>query len=124
MASSGDKDFDDLVRRIEREFIAELKKGEKPNPKQVKEFWARVERARIRLVEKKSREATNQLVEETFKFRGLPMKDLGNHQYFVKPTSHQVLEFSILEEINRKLTDGKKIRAIKAHQNGMIIIIA
>lgn len=118
-----DREFDAAVRRIDQEMTRRLK-GERPSNTQIAAYWGKVQSARREIVERRTREAIDRLVEETFKLKGLPMKSLGNHQYFVKPTSHRVLEFPTLEEINRKLAGEKKIRAIKPHQGGLIIIIA
>ena len=118
-----DTEFNAAVQQIDEEMTRRLN-GKRPTRVQIAEYWGRVQRARREIVERRTREAIDRVVEGTFKLKGLPMKALGNHQYFVKPTSHRVLEFSTLEEINRKLTNGKKIRAIKAHQGGMIIIIS
>ncbi len=115
-----DKDFDAIVRRFDEEFTRRLG-GKKPTPQQIREFWDRVDRAKKRMVEQQVAEDTNRLVMDAFKYRGIPIKDMGKHQYWVMPSSTQVIQFEWLEELNRQLPEGKKVRAIKPHQKGIAI---
>ncbi len=117
-----DKDFDAVVRRLDSEFTRRLG-GKDPTPQQIREFWDRVARAKKQLVEKQVAEDTNRLVMDAFKYRGIPIKDMGNHQYWVMPSSTQVIQFEWLEELNQKLPEGKKVRAIKPHQKGIAILV-
>ena len=115
-----DKDFDAIARRFDEEFTRRLG-GKKPTPQQIREFWDRVDRAKKRMVEQQVAEDTNRLVMDAFKYRGIPIKDMGKHQYWVMPSSTQVIQFEWLEELNRQLPEGKKVRAIKPHQKGIAI---
>ncbi len=115
-----DRDFDAVVRRFDEEFTRRLG-GKKPTPQQIREFWDRVDRAKKRMVEQQVAEDTNRLVMDAFKYRGIPIKDMGKHQYWVMPSSTQVIQFEWLEELNRQLPEGKKVRAIKPHQKGIAI---
>ena len=117
-----DKDFDAVVRRIEAEFTRNLG-GEKPTPEQIREFWSRVARAKKILVEKQTKEQVDRVVMDAFKHRGIPIKDLGNHQFWLMPTSTQAIQFEWLEELNRLLPEGKKVRAIKPHHKGIALLV-
>lgn len=117
------REFDAIVRKLDAEFTRNLK-GEKPTPEQIREYWDRVSRARHRLVEKQTNEAVDKVVMEIFKSRGIPIKELGNHQFWLMPTSHQQINFAWLEDLNQRLPEGKKLRAIKPHQRGIAIVIA
>lgn len=118
-----DKDFDAVVRRLDAEFTRRLA-GKDPTPQQVREFWDRVGRAKKRLIEQKTTEETDRLVMDAFKYRGIPIKNMGKHQYWVMPSSTQVIQFEWLEELNRQLPEGKKVRAIKPHQKGIAILVS
>lgn len=117
------REFDAIVRKLDAEFTRNLK-GEKPTPEQIREYWERVTRARNRLVEKQTKEAVDREVMEVFKSHGIPIKELGNHQFWLMPSSTQQISFTWLEELNQRLPEGKKLRAIKPHHKGIAILIA
>lgn len=114
--------FEAEVARIDEEFRARVQGG-RLSPTDSKQYWQRLTEVRRKREQQVVETGVRQAVDNHFRINGCYVKDLGRGLFWLRPPVQKGLDFQHLMTLDAKLPAGRRLRTIRAHQGGFMLVI-
>jgi len=119
---NNDDEFEAEAARIDEKFSAKVH-GHCPSPEHARQYWKELTEARSSYEQRAINVSTRQAVDSHFKPKGCYVRDMGRGLFWLRPPVQKGLDFQHLVALDAKLPAGRRLRTIRAHQGGFMLVI-